>query len=65
MNTGTTTIQNPEAMSEEPKKFNFDYSYWSHDGYEEQNELLVPVSPKYDGQVKNKMKQGQRRSKDS
>ncbi|XP_038058147.1 kinesin-like protein KIF28P [Patiria miniata] len=52
MNAGTTTIQNPDAMNEEPKKFNFDYSYWSHDGFEERDQLLVSVSPKYDGQKK-------------
>ncbi|KAK0041455.1 kinesin-like protein KIF28P [Biomphalaria pfeifferi] len=28
-----TTIKNPDAPGEEPKKFSFDYSYWSHDGY--------------------------------
>ncbi|XP_059148912.1 kinesin-like protein KIF28 isoform X2 [Physella acuta] len=28
-----TSIKNPEAPGEEPKKFSFDYSYWSHDGY--------------------------------
>ncbi|XP_064610352.1 kinesin-like protein KIF28 [Liolophura sinensis] len=30
-----TTISNPDAPNEEPKKFSFDYSYWSHDGFEE------------------------------
>ncbi|EDQ91195.1 uncharacterized protein MONBRDRAFT_17919 [Monosiga brevicollis MX1] len=30
------------------KKFTFDYSYWSHDGFEEREDgLLVPTSPKY------------------
>ncbi|XP_011668890.1 kinesin-like protein KIF28P isoform X2 [Strongylocentrotus purpuratus] len=33
MNGNTTTISDPEAPNEEPRKFNFDYSYWSHDGY--------------------------------
>lgn len=27
----TTTILNPRNLSEKPKSFNFDYSYWSHD----------------------------------
>ncbi|XP_033624378.1 kinesin-like protein KIF28P [Asterias rubens] len=52
MNGTTTTIQNPAAVDEEPKKFDFDYSYWSHDGFENKNELLVPTSPKYDDQNK-------------
>lgn len=33
MNGNTTTISDPEAPNEEPRKFNFDYSYWSHDGF--------------------------------
>ncbi|XP_070198402.1 kinesin-like protein KIF28 isoform X3 [Littorina saxatilis] len=28
-----TMIHNPETPKEEPKKFSFDYSYWSHDGF--------------------------------
>ncbi|XP_060596414.1 kinesin-like protein KIF28 [Ruditapes philippinarum] len=28
-----TMIYNPEAPNDEPKKFSFDYSYWSHDGF--------------------------------
>ena len=30
----TTVIKNPEDNAE--KKFTFDYSYWSHDGFEEE-----------------------------
>ena len=30
-------------MSAEPKKFNFDFSYWSHDGFKEQADgYMVP-----------------------
>lgn len=44
MNGNTTTIKNPEEPNEEPRKFAFDYSYWSHDGFTEQEDgLLVPV----------------------
>lgn len=28
-----TMIYNPDAPNDEPKKFSFDYSYWSHDGF--------------------------------
>ncbi|RUS74658.1 hypothetical protein EGW08_017564, partial [Elysia chlorotica] len=43
MQGSTTTISNPEAPSEEPKKFAFDYSYWSHDGFSTQDDgILVP-----------------------
>ena len=33
MSGNTTTIQNPEEPGSEPRKFTFDYSYWSHDGF--------------------------------
>ncbi len=30
-------------MKEDPRKFNFDYSYWSHDGFKEEgNGYMVP-----------------------
>ncbi|XP_061166469.1 kinesin-like protein KIF28 isoform X2 [Saccostrea echinata] len=39
-----TTITNPETPNEEPKSFSFDYSYWSHDGFQEQSDgVLVPA----------------------
>ncbi|XP_067652315.1 kinesin-like protein KIF28 [Haliotis asinina] len=38
-----TMIINPDGNNEEPKKFSFDYSYWSHDGFVEENGLLVPL----------------------
>ena len=33
----TTIIQDPENP-EDKKKFTFDYSYWSHDGYKERDD---------------------------
>ncbi|EGD80556.1 kinesin family member 1C [Salpingoeca rosetta] len=42
----TTTITNPH--SKEEKRFTFDFSYWSHDGFEEQSDgLLVPTGAQY------------------
>ncbi|KAF6020265.1 hypothetical protein EB796_021447 [Bugula neritina] len=35
MNGQNTSIRNPDTPKEEPKKFAFDYSYWSHDGFTE------------------------------
>jgi kinesin family protein 1 len=44
-----TTITNPET--EETRTFTFDYSYWSHDEFEEEDDgLLVPISEKYSDQ---------------
>ena len=32
----------------EERTFTFDYSFWSHDGFEaDDNGILVPTSPKY------------------
>ncbi|GIZ04984.1 kinesin-like protein KIF28P [Caerostris extrusa] len=31
----------PTRPSEDPKKFAFDYSYWSHDGYRETSNGLI------------------------
>lgn len=46
-----TTITNPET--EETRTFTFDYSYWSHDDFEEQEDgLLLPVSETYTDQQK-------------
>ncbi|XP_023930292.1 kinesin-like protein KIF28P isoform X2 [Lingula anatina] len=40
-----TTIKNPETPSEEPKKFSFDFSYWSHDGFTERADgVLEPTA---------------------
>ena len=33
MNGGTTVIKDPTKPGDKGRKFEFDYSYWSHDGY--------------------------------
>ncbi|XP_065828144.1 kinesin-like protein KIF28 [Oscarella lobularis] len=44
----TTLIRDPDSEGAEPKKFAFDYSYWSHDGFEaDVNGVLTPVSARY------------------
>jgi hypothetical protein len=45
-----TIITNPQ--SEEEKKFAFDYSYWSHDGFStDAKGYMSPSSSKYADQV--------------
>ena len=39
-----TSIYNPETPKEEPKKFSFDYSYWSHDGFQEDSAGILVES---------------------
>ena len=52
MNGNQTEIQDPEHPGEKPKKFAFDYSYWSHDGFTEQpNGYLTPKDASYADQV--------------
>lgn len=50
---GTTTyLKNPEEPDEEPKNFTFDFSYWSHDGFEEKPDgYLAPAVPHYADQM--------------
>ncbi|XP_033759961.1 kinesin-like protein KIF13A isoform X2 [Pecten maximus] len=44
----TTEITNPEEMSAEPKKFHFDYSYWSHDEFNTRPDgYMEPTGTKY------------------
>ena len=43
----TTILFNPTLPVEEPKKFSFDFSYWSHDGFKqdiphESSSLCIP-----------------------
>lgn len=38
MTGNTTEIKNPNAPNEKPKKFTFDFSYWSHDGFIEKED---------------------------
>ncbi|XP_072169328.1 kinesin-like protein KIF28P [Diadema setosum] len=45
MNGATTKIQNPEAPKDEPKSFTFDYSYWSHDGFTEDDKGILSAQP--------------------
>ena len=53
MKGSTTEIKDPENMGAEPKKFAFDYSYWSHDGFAERPDgYLEPAEPKYADQVR-------------
>lgn len=52
MNGATTKLINPEAPDEEPKSFTFDYSYWSHDGFaEDETGYLGATAPNYADQV--------------
>lgn len=51
MNGNTTIINDPNQKTGE-KKFTFDFSYWSHDGYREREDgYLEPVEAKYADQV--------------
>ena len=45
MNGAATSITNPETG--EAKTFTFDFSYWSHSDFEDQDGLLVPTTDKY------------------
>lgn len=47
-----TWIQDPDNPQEEAKRFAFDYSYWSHDGYvEKEDGYLQPTGSHYADQV--------------
>lgn len=50
----STSIFDPTQPNAEPKKFSFDYSYWSHDGFSENTDgYLAPESADYADQVTN------------
>ena len=52
MNGQTTTIKDPEDKKSEPRKFAFDFSYWSHDEFKERSDgYLEPTGSKYADQV--------------
>ena len=52
MNGQTTTIKDPENPSAEPRKYAFDYSYWSHDAFKEgPGGYFEPAEPHYADQV--------------
>jgi kinesin family protein 1 len=42
MDGNTTRLLNPNAMRDTAKQFTFDHSYWSHDGYKEEQSMSVP-----------------------
>ena len=49
----STYIKDPAAPDQEPRKFAFDYSYWSHDGFRERDDgYLEPSEPTYADQVR-------------
>ena len=48
----STFISNPADLNGEPRKFEFDYSYWSHDHFVEQDDgYLAPETEEYADQV--------------
>ena len=52
MTGNTTAITNPNSPNDKPKKFTYDKSYWSHDGYEEKSDgYLKPTNDHYADQV--------------
>eukprot|EP00070_Physeter_catodon_P038123 XP_028345017.1 kinesin-related protein 1-like [Physeter catodon] len=52
MNGNSTTITNPDE-AKQTKTFAFDYSYWSHDGFEiDNNGYARPITPKYADQAR-------------
>lgn len=55
MTGNTTEIKNPNAApNENSKKFTFDFSYWSHDGFiEREDGYLEPENDTYADQVKS------------
>ena len=54
MQGNTTTIKDPSAPDVEPKKFTFDFSYWSHDGFNERESdgYLEAANARYADQVR-------------
>ncbi|XP_041367866.1 kinesin-like protein KIF28P [Gigantopelta aegis] len=53
MNGSQTEIQDPDNPGNKPKQFAFDYSYWSHDGFnEEPDGYLKPKDASYADQQK-------------
>ncbi|RWS30831.1 kinesin-like protein KIF28P [Leptotrombidium deliense] len=49
MENETSALFNPNNMRDEPKKFTFDYSYWSHDGFTENDTLCLPDPQHFNG----------------
>ena len=52
MQGNSTYITDPAAPDQEPRKFAFDFSYWSHDGFKElEDGYLSPTESHYADQV--------------
>ena len=47
MESSTTLLFNPNNVHEPPKKFTFDYSYWSHDGFIESSDGFCERDPSH------------------
>ena len=53
MEGNSTYIKDPSSPEQEPKKYTFDHSYWSHDGFKEREDgYLEPANQTYADQVK-------------
>ena len=52
MNGATTEIKDPQNLKQDPKRFAFDFSYWSHDQFKERSDgYFEPSNSKYADQV--------------
>lgn len=52
MDGSQTCLKDPDNPTAEPRRFTFDYSYWSHDQYTERSDgYLEPSGKKYADQV--------------
>ena len=47
MQNKTTVLFNPNDLKEKPKKFTFDYSYWSNDGFKVLNDQTAVADPSH------------------
>lgn len=53
MENNTTILINPRDRSQKEYQYTFDYSLWSHDGFEElENGYLYPIDDRYIDQKK-------------
>ena len=52
MEKAATILVDPDNPKSEPRRFVYDYSYWSHDGYKvAENGYFDPATKKYVDQV--------------
>ena len=64
MQGNSTYISDPAAPDQEPRKFAFDFSYWSHDGFTElEDGYLSPTESHYADQVGHSVSSVCRRGK--